>query len=240
MKPRGRSRRKSKVRKLLRRKLRICALAVTSDATDRGWPASKWQKGLTFRIAGDLPGIARTAFSSMTAAALKLWTDVCGLPEFREVTSGGNIVVTTGQIDGKSGTLAWSMLPPADPAEQRYDTAEPWGKGIDLIAVLAHEIGHALGLQHAPQNAKALMAPYYSDAILSPQPHDVARIRALYGDPEPTAVPEPPRPGGSNLVLKLYGCDSYTATPGPDGLVTLEFKGVEKADLVGYKVTRVA
>jgi hypothetical protein len=233
-------RKTKKARVKVRKLIRVCALAVTSDATDRGWPAAKWKRGLTYRIAGELPGLARTAFAAAVKQAFKLWSDVCGLPEFKEVQSGGNVVITTGRIDGKSGTLAWSMLPPADPAEQRYDVDEPWGRGIDLVAVLAHEIGHALGLQHASQNAKALMAPYYSDAVTTPQPHDVARIRALYGDPEPVDVPAPPKGEEVNLTLKLWNCDGVTVTPGPDGLTTIEFRGVDKAELPGYTVKRVA
>lgn len=55
--------------------------------------------------------------------------------------------------------------------------------------VLAHEIGHTLGLTHSPA-PRALMAPYYKklgrDALLSWD--DVLAVQNLYG--------EPPAPGG--------------------------------------------
>lgn len=50
--------------------------------------------------------------------------------------------------------------------------------------VLAHEIGHTLGLTHSPA-PQALMAPYYKklgrDALLSWD--DVLAVQSLYGEP---------------------------------------------------------
>lgn len=60
--------------------------------------------------------------------------------------------------------------------------------------VLAHEIGHTLGLSHSPA-PRALMAPYYKklgrDALLSWD--DVLAVQSLYGEPPavPAAGPTP-------------------------------------------------
>ncbi len=52
--------------------------------------------------------------------------------------------------------------------------------------LLAHEIGHALGLEHVtPQTDTRLMEPRMSRNFDGPQPEDVAAINALYGNAFP-------------------------------------------------------
>ena len=63
--------------------------------------------------------------------------------------------------------------------------------GIDLVTVAAHEIGHALGLDHAPAEEcshattgdVALMCAFYSGPQRFLGSDDVAGIQALYGTP---------------------------------------------------------
>lgn len=62
--------------------------------------------------------------------------------------------------------------------------------------VLAHEIGHTLGLTHSPA-PRALMAPYYKrlgrDALLSWD--DVLAVQTLYGEPPRLSSPAVPTAG---------------------------------------------
>ncbi|MBN1547181.1 MAG: matrixin family metalloprotease [Syntrophaceae bacterium] len=51
----------------------------------------------------------------------------------------------------------------------------------DFRRVAAHELGHALGLDHELVQP-ALMAPYYSDTIETPRADDINGIRAIYGN----------------------------------------------------------
>lgn len=104
-----------------------------------------------------------------------------------------------GQPDGPSGILAWSELSDGSgrPRRQMYDRAEPWtisgnpGQAqIDVVRVAAHEIGHAMGLVHAPVGTPELMAPTYSRVIQFPTDGDVARAAAL-GYPRRTTGSSP-------------------------------------------------
>ncbi|MBF0612951.1 MAG: matrixin family metalloprotease, partial [Magnetococcales bacterium] len=57
--------------------------------------------------------------------------------------------------------------------------------------VAAHEIGHALGLDHTAV-ANSLMNPFYSEAFSGPQADDIQGIQALYGGGSPSApLPAP-------------------------------------------------
>ncbi|NDC10566.1 MAG: hypothetical protein EBZ75_14750, partial [Oxalobacteraceae bacterium] len=85
-------------------------------------------------------------------------------------------------LDNKGGTLAWSELP-CGVAEnvqldQMFDEAEDWSFNM-AVAVICHELGHALGLPHLANGN--LMAPYYDPNVTKPQDGDVAEIIKLYG-----------------------------------------------------------
>lgn len=95
-------------------------------------------------------------------------------------------------FDGPYGILAHAY-PPPPPAlgglagDIHLDDAEAWsvrpgGEGIDLVTVLAHEIGHSLGLQHS-EVAEALMAPAYCGPRRVLHLDDISAAQDLYGDP---------------------------------------------------------
>ncbi len=65
------------------------------------------------------------------------------------------------------------------------------GSGSDLFQVVAHEIGHAIGLGHVSSLVTtALMNPAYREDFSGPQPDDIAGARYIYGAPLVSAVPE--------------------------------------------------
>ncbi|TVP99516.1 MAG: tandem-95 repeat protein [Planctomycetaceae bacterium] len=59
----------------------------------------------------------------------------------------------------------------------------PGGENRALVNVVAHEIGHGIGIYHVePINQTKLMEPFYSPAFLGPQEDDFFNANILYGD----------------------------------------------------------
>lgn len=185
--------------------IRICGVEhLRGSSRDRKWNKLK----LKWKLQRGLPGVMADALHQAFLESFANWQAVCGL-QFEPTTSGrADILIDTGRIDGASGTLAWSELPPSNPVHQKYDTSESWttkgGRGqlIDLVAVATHEIGHGIGLFHderVPRGQKALMAPFYDPSIRTPQPRDVERVQKLYGPP--VAIPDQPSSPTEGIVL---------------------------------------
>lgn len=105
-------------------------------------------------------------------------------------------------IDGNSGTLAYNFFPNA--GDMVIDTADSFYNNTNnnsrrLRNVMAHEIGHGLGLEHVePVNQTKLMEPFISLAYDGPQFDDILAIHRGYGDVYEVA-------GGNNTAA--------TATP---------------------------
>lgn len=154
-------------------------------------------------------------WESQVTAAFAAWSAVADMT-FTEVADDGaafNAPTTSGDIrfgghpfDGPSGALAHGFFPPANgdtaAGDIHLDSSETWdlsfaGSGFSIFQVLAHEIGHALGLDHTGVPS-SLMNPIYSEAFSGPQADDIAGAQYLYGAP---AVPAPvPEPGALALV----------------------------------------
>jgi hypothetical protein len=109
-------------------------------------------------------------------------------------------------FDGPFGTLAHGFFPPANGAtaagDIHFDTAETWkigfgGAGFDIFQVAAHEIGHALGLDHTAVPG-SLMNPFYTEAFSGPQADDIAGMVFIYGK---ATTPPPPTPEPASFVL---------------------------------------
>jgi len=102
-----------------------------------------------------------------------------------------NILFATGAhgdgdpFDGKGGTLAHTFYPSPPNSEplagdMHFDDAETWriGANTDLFSVALHELGHALGLQHA-DDPSAVMYPYYR-LVNGLSALDITSIQTLY------------------------------------------------------------
>ncbi|XP_037666283.1 matrix metalloproteinase-28 isoform X2 [Choloepus didactylus] len=158
----------------------------------------KWYKQhLSYRLVNWPEHLPEPAVRGAVRAAFQLWSNVSAL-EFWEAPATGpaDIRLTffrgdhndglRNAFDGPGGALAHAFLPRR--GEAHFDRDERWSltrhRGRNLFVVLAHEIGHTLGLAHSPA-PRALMAPYYKrlgrDALLSWD--DVLAVQSLYGKP---------------------------------------------------------
>ena len=174
----------------------------TSTGSENGAP-----HGATFTALADfMPG----GWKAQIEAAFDAWEAVAGL-NFVEVaddgvafdaspTSGhGDIRFGGGVFDGPNGTLAHGFYPPVNgntaAGDIHFDTAELWkigfgGGGFDIFQVAAHEIGHAIGLDHTGV-VGSLMNPTYSEAFVGPQADEIAGAQSFYGEAFGPAIPEP-------------------------------------------------
>jgi hypothetical protein len=97
-------------------------------------------------------------------------------------------------FDGQNGVLAHGFFPPpnldAFAGDIHFDDSEDWtldtrnnsNHPIDLMTVAAHEIGHALGLNHTTV-ANSLMNATYTGSHRFLGQDDINGIRSIYGLP---------------------------------------------------------
>ncbi|WP_291993420.1 matrixin family metalloprotease [Candidatus Accumulibacter sp. ACC003] len=150
-------------------------------------------------------------------AALAAWSSVANLT-FNQVVDDGLPFNqgTSGELrfgghpfDGQFNVLAHGFYPPLNgttaAGDMHYDTDDTWKVGFggnlnafDIFQVTAHEIGHALGLDHTAV-PNSLMNPIYTEAFAGPQADDIAGMQFIYGPAQVQGVPEP----GTTALLGL-------------------------------------
>jgi hypothetical protein len=162
-------------------------------------------------------------------AGLKLWTDQVPLQLgaiYRQ--NYGHFRCDFLPIDRPGRTVAWSYIPCPwrPPMKQRYDTHETWSLdwspsvGMSLPLVVAHEVGHAIGIGHGPVGN--VMAPYVNNSINRLGAWDIEQVKLRYAN-LPTPSPEEP------VMPRLWQC-LISALP---GLLQCLFQSQEEAKSLG-------
>lgn len=192
------------------------ALSVVAQQTQARWP----QKRIGWTILRLFPGVTADVQRRACEDAFTAWAAVCGVePYFEATAANALILIGTRGIDGPGGVLAESQLPNGTlrPVQQWYDSerwvvaADPPPGTIDLLRVLMHEIGHALGIGHIESGN--LLQPTYSLRIRAPQAGDVREAQARYGPPAKTPPP-PPGSASDVLTIQVRGKDLDIQIPG--------------------------
>lgn len=186
------------------------------------WPS----KEVVYASQITLPGITpQQAIQAYDQAAAQ-WMAICGIKLTRGVPGKANIYAKSGLgrangLDNRGGTLAWSELPcdvnMDTQLDQMFDEAEAWSYNM-AVAVICHEMGHALGLPHLAKGN--LMAPYYDANTTKPMRGDIEEMLARYGEakipaPAPgTPPPVTPAPGLPDVsgVITINGIP-FVLTP---------------------------
>lgn len=161
-------------------------IPVASDPNAQRWP----QRGLTWALQGDVPGIEHSAAIAAMEWAWGQWAAVCGIEPVRtDDAANANVLVVVAALG--PGQLGWTEFPDFNnPVQKRLTLSNsarwvisdaPKHGEADLKRVVAHEAGHGAGIGHL--SPPALMAPIYSYAVEKPAAADIAEAVKRYGPP---------------------------------------------------------
>ncbi len=165
-------------------------------------PTSRWSTtALTYQLTNVLPGLDEQMQRDAVDRAFALWADASKLT-FTSVTTGADLNISFEEgdhgddfpFDGLGSNLGHAFFPGSGmPGEVHLCATENWVIGeaaeseIDLFAVLVHEIGHGLGVEHS-LNATAVMLPSYMGTIDALAEDDIDSIQKLYGSADGTVA----------------------------------------------------
>jgi serralysin len=99
----------------------------------------------------------------------------------------GDIRIGGFDIDGSSGTLAFTWLPTAG-SDMAFDTSETTfftdasNNYINFRNTLMHEIGHSFGVLHVNSTSSLLMEPIINTSFDGPQLDEVRAVQFYFGD----------------------------------------------------------
>ena len=178
-------------------------------------------------------GLSAAVVEGEVAAAFAMWEAAANIL-FREAREDGPADILIGaQVDPEGWAYAdvfydatpKALIKPISKSLVCLNPLRPWKVGFDgdlktydIRYTVAHEIGHAIGLDH-PQGGGQIMGYRYEERFRSLQPGDVRGAVALYGEPrrhaaetevnEPAALPA--GPSAARPFAKRWGTRGFTA-----------------------------
>ncbi|MEE9423736.1 MAG: matrixin family metalloprotease [Methylococcales bacterium] len=169
-------------------------------------------------IPGEEPG---TIFREISQA-FDSWSDVADLAFSFTTDANPDILIGGHSVDGANNVLGHTFtsffvnsgLDQADISDIHFDTDDTFGLDANTSGgffpnFLAHEIGHALGLDHV-SDVNALMNPIIQRSFIGPQADDIAGIRELYGESGTTPPDTTPIPLPAAFWMMLSGLGFFT------------------------------
>jgi len=192
------------------RRLGLEKLEERRYLTSVGWDGpGQGSAALSYYI-GDVPsqvGVTAEQFRTTVSEVLDAWGSVADVTfsAINVPNQRNSIDIEFRELDGGGRTLAQAYLPddvnsPRIAGDIQFDVAESWEIGnslgsaaFDLALVLAHEVGHSLGLDHSN----------ISGSVMSPS----VSPNQTFGGLEPSDV---------DSALRLYAATS-NGTPTNDG-----------------------
>lgn len=156
-----------------------------------------------------------SGFEAQLKQAFAAWSAIANIDFIQVVDGGGSIGTGTMAdirisalpIDGSSGVLAFTYFPNQGPisGELFFDSGDSaFYDSHSLFLVAAHEIGHAIGLDHE-NGVTALMNPIYNGSLNGLQSDDIAGAQAIYGGAQPGAAKAYSIPAGQTSFTILDG-----------------------------------
>ncbi len=193
---------------------RICGTSDQIGTGLLGAAQCKWSKrDLTYSVAinKETGGVPVSGWKTAVRLACDQWEAACGI-QWTETANGGDLLIQAGTrrpLGTVGGVLAWCELPCGGSDTQlrmEIDAREPWSTygSKYIVGVIAHELGHGLGLGHSNSSAD-LMFPYMG-AVFAVAKGDAAFLTPIYGPPrnrpQPTPTPDPtPIPNSPLFVI---------------------------------------
>jgi len=186
----------------------------------------RWLDGnLTWSQAVNLPTVPTEVIASAFEAAWSEWAKVCGITPTQKSAAEAqlaNVVASAGEgpdlgFDAANQILALSQLPTGIPLTaqltQVFNRRSSWTNDM-VQAVVAHEIGHSIGLVHDAPGT--LMYAYYTPGINAPTPSDIAQAVARYGPSQlgskPSSPTSPASPGNVTIEINVPTAGPYLLT----------------------------
>jgi hypothetical protein len=166
-----------------------------------------------FYVRDTPPQFTRRQWIEACSEAFGRWSEVCDVifqPTDDERLA--QFVIFTHHFDGPLGILADCELPAPrltqqalriDPTEKLQISDTPDPGYLSALAILGHEMGHGLGLQHFPVGPPAEWMEPSLSSISRPQATEAAYVAKLYGPAKRKTPPTPVPPLGDSLGVEM-------------------------------------